>query len=66
MMNEYGFILVNANRFLSSNEPQVLVLQVGHMFYIDDPIKDDWHVIIKNHHVTSITRQKKIHKQMMM
>lgn len=47
-MDEYSFTLVNTNRFLASNEAYVLTSQVRKVFYVEDPLEKDWHVIIKN------------------
>lgn len=46
-VNEYGFTLVNTNRFISSNGPYVLASQVRQEFYVEDPLEKDWHAIIK-------------------
>nr|CAD1818685.1 unnamed protein product [Ananas comosus var. bracteatus] len=49
--DEYGFTLVNFNQLLYrgnhlSNEPFVLASQVEQVFYITDPIDEDWHIVI--------------------
>lgn len=46
-MDEYGFTLVNTNRFIASNEPYVLASPVRQVFHVEDPLQKDWHVVIK-------------------
>lgn len=45
---------------LSSNELYVLASQVRYVFYVEDQLEKDWDVLLKKHHVTSITCQIKI------
>ncbi|XP_017980990.1 PREDICTED: uncharacterized protein LOC108663018 [Theobroma cacao] len=45
--DEFGFLLVNFTRLTCQNDPFVLASQVQQVFYIQDPIEKDWHVVIK-------------------
>lgn len=50
--DEFGFTLVNFNCLLyttehASNEPFILASQAQQVFYVQDPAKEDWSIVIK-------------------
>lgn len=46
-MDVYGFVSVNPQRLLKTNEPFVLANQALQVFYVDDPSNKGWHVVRK-------------------
>lgn len=51
--DEFGFTLVNFKRLTNtgknfSDEPFVLASQAEQVFYVQDPIEKDWHVVVKH------------------
>jgi len=46
-MNEYGFVSVNLQRFMKTNEPFVLANQASQVFYAEDLSNKGWHVVQK-------------------
>ena len=47
-MDEYGFVSVNCNRQLKSNEPFILASQASQAFYAIDHVNKGWHVLLKS------------------
>ena len=47
-MDEYGFVSVNCNRQLKSNEPFILASQASQAFYAIDQVNKGWHVVLKS------------------
>lgn len=41
-----GFTLANFTNIRRQNEPFVLASQVEQVFYVEDPIEKDWHVVV--------------------
>ena len=46
-MDVYGFVSVNPQRLLKTNEPFVLANQALQVFYVDDLSNKGWHVVRK-------------------
>lgn len=47
-IDEYGFVSVNCQRLLKTNEPFVLATQASQVFYVTDSVTKGWHVVQKN------------------
>lgn len=47
-MDEYGFVSVNCNRQLKSNEPFILASQASQAFYAIDHVNKGWHAVLKS------------------
>lgn len=50
--DDYGFTLVNFKHLLymkpqESDEPYILASQAQQVFYVQDPVEDDWNVVLK-------------------
>ncbi|CAN1224932.1 hypothetical protein LINPERPRIM_LOCUS2370 [Linum perenne] len=45
--DEYGFTLVNFSHRMSDSEPFILASQAQQVFYVTDPMNEDWKVVIK-------------------
>ena len=45
--DEYGFVSVNPDRFLKTNEPFVLANQASQVFYANDNSNKGWQVVRK-------------------
>ncbi|XP_042465731.1 uncharacterized protein LOC122048202 [Zingiber officinale] len=45
-LDEDGFVLANFKNVRRHNEPYILASQAMQVFYVEDPIDCDWHVII--------------------
>ncbi|KAH7852297.1 hypothetical protein Vadar_022986 [Vaccinium darrowii] len=45
--NEHGFTLANFAQLTHANEPFVLASQVQQVFYVEDPVDEGWHVVIR-------------------
>ena len=50
--DEFGFTLVNFKHLLyknehASNEPFILASQAQQIFYVQDPVEEDWNIVIK-------------------
>ncbi|KAK7388495.1 hypothetical protein VNO78_23311 [Psophocarpus tetragonolobus] len=45
--DKYGFILINSNRKLRTNEPYVLASQVQQVYYVKDTKDPNWLVVVK-------------------
>ncbi|CAN1788228.1 hypothetical protein LINPERHAP1_LOCUS17958 [Linum perenne] len=45
--DDLGFTLVNFSRRIGDNEPFILASQAQQVFYVADPIDNDWEVVIK-------------------
>ena len=50
--DEFGFTLVNFTHLLhskqqASDEPFILESQAQQVFYVRDPVEDDWNVVLK-------------------
>ena len=50
--DEYKFTLVNFNRLLYPNnrevdEPFILASQAEQVWYVQDPVEHDWHVVVR-------------------
>ena len=53
--DEFDFTLVNFKHLLyktehASNEPFILASQAQQVFYVQDPIEEDWNIVIKMKH----------------
>ncbi|WCJ39822.1 hypothetical protein M5689_020781 [Euphorbia peplus] len=46
-IDEFGFISINPQRYLKTNEPFILASQASQVFFAVDNINKDWHVVIK-------------------
>lgn len=50
--DEFGFTLVNFNRLLyrhnrTTDEPFILATQAQQVWYVQDSVEPDWHVVVK-------------------
>lgn len=45
--DDYGFTLVNFERFFDTDEPFMLASEVQQVFYVKDTKKQSWQVIIR-------------------
>lgn len=46
-VDDYGFTLMNSERFSDTDEPFVLASQVQQVFYVEDPKEKPWQVVIR-------------------
>ncbi|CAN1782497.1 hypothetical protein LINPERHAP1_LOCUS15867 [Linum perenne] len=46
-VDEYGLVCVNLKRMLKTNEPFVLASQASQVFFVDDRIHLNWHVVVR-------------------
>ncbi|XP_042486512.1 uncharacterized protein LOC122066739 [Macadamia integrifolia] len=62
MKDEHGFTLVNFNHLMDTgqnelDDPFIFASQAEQVFYVPDPLKPDWHVVIK----TKVSAKKNMH-----
>ena len=45
--DEYGFTLINMQRYLCTKEPYILASQASQVFYVSDPLEPQWGVVVR-------------------
>ena len=45
--DEHGFKLVNLGKKAFQNDPFILASQAEQVFYVEDPVDPNWHVVVK-------------------